>query len=119
MGKGQTYVAYRAQPKGLDIEDYRLLDNPVEVCARFKMVQRLLTEVNQIDSQKFPEFRERIWSDGIKSRAFYIVGASMARCIEENKSRNTLIRTVVSGAQSFFAEYSATSPPPDLSIPVP
>ncbi len=111
-----TYVAYRARPEGLDIEDYRLLDDPVEARARFEMVQHLLAELDQMDSQRIPEFRERIWSEGIKSRAFYVVGASMARRIEENKGRNTLIRTVVSGTQSFFAEYSATSPSPDFSI---
>ncbi|MCD4706535.1 MAG: hypothetical protein K8S62_02215 [Candidatus Sabulitectum sp.] len=113
-----TYVAYRARPEELGIEDYRLLNNSVEVRARFEMVQCLLTDLRQMDLKRIPEFQKRIWNEGIKSRAFYVVGASMARRIEENKDRSTLIRTIENGAQSFFAEFSATSPSSELRIPV-
>ncbi len=111
-----TYVAYRARPKGLVVEDYRLLDNSLEVRACFEMVQLLLADIARMDSKRIAELRKRIWNEGIKSRAFYVVGASMARRIEEYKGRNVLIKTVESGPQSFFTEYSATSPPQDLCI---
>ena len=114
-----TYVAYLARPEGLSIEDYRLLDNSTEVCACFGMVQHLLAELSQMDSKGIPEFRKRIWSDGIKSRAFYVVGTFMARRIEEQMGRSSLIRTIKSGAQSFFEKYSATSPSKGLSIVIP
>ncbi|MCD4774597.1 MAG: hypothetical protein K8S15_00935 [Candidatus Aegiribacteria sp.] len=72
--------------------------------------------ISRTDSKRITELRERIWNDVIKSRAFYVAGASMARRIEEYKGRNALIKTVESGPQSFFTEYSATSPPQDLRI---
>ncbi|KAF5417727.1 MAG: hypothetical protein C5S48_00010 [Candidatus Methanogaster sp.] len=111
-----TYVAYRARPKGLVVEDYRILDNSLEVHACFEMLQLLLADIARMNSNNISDLRKRIWTEGIKSRAFYVAGASMARRIEEYKGRNALIKTVESGPQSFFLKYTATSPPKGLHI---
>lgn len=111
-----TYVAYRARPTNLEIEDYRLLDDPAEVRVRFELLQRLLADIDGANETTVAGMRDRLWADGTSKRAFYIVGASMARRIESERGRAALVQTVRDGPRAFVAEYMATMPPPELEL---
>ena len=52
-------------------------------------------------------------------RVFYIVGATMARRIEEQKGRHALVATIKAGPRAFFAAYAATSPSQELRVEPP
>jgi hypothetical protein len=101
-----TYVAYRARtafPTPKD-QDYRLLDDNQEV-------KRLLSEVNGLLQQAMTkpptEIRQEVIERGISQRAFYVVGAHMARQIEEQVGKQALVSTVRSGASDFASMYEA------------
>ena len=111
-----TYVAYRAKPVELTMRDYQLLDNPSEVRARFKLLQQLLADLATAVEEGLPKVREEIQSIGDSQRAFHVVGAYMARRIEEQKGRDALVQTIDAGPRAFFAAYAATSAPPGLRL---
>jgi len=111
-----TYVAYNEKSDGFKNEDYIFLDTPKEVLSRFSMLRRLIADAKAVNKEQLPEFQKRIWQEGVMSRAFYIVGAYMARRIEESKGRNALIETVKTGPVNFFEAYEETSPPEELRI---
>ena len=106
-----TYVAYRAKPTHLEVEDYRLLDDSAEVHRRFATVRKLLGDIESADPSAIPQLRARLWTEGVEDRAFYIVGAHMARQIEEKRGLEVLVRTVPDGARTFVEAYMSTSPP--------
>ncbi len=114
-----TYVAYRANPPSLEVEDYRLLDDAAEVRLRFEMLRKLLADIQRADELELHKLRDRLWSEGVEKRAFYIVGAWMARQIESRKGRKALVRTVVDGPPAFLDAYMTTSPPPELQLHAP
>jgi len=109
-----TYVAYRAKPPGLEVEDYALLDSPPEVRRRFELVRGLLDRARAGNPDGLAA---EIWEHGVKQRAFYVVGAFMARRIEEQRGRAALVATIGAGTRAFFAAYDATSPSEELRIP--
>lgn len=111
-----TYVAYRAKPAHLEVEDYRLLDDSAQVRRRFATVRKLLGDIKSADPTSIPQLRARLWSEGVEDRSFYIVGAYMARRIEEKKGLEVLVRTVTDGARAFVYAYMSTSPPRELLL---
>jgi hypothetical protein len=114
-----TWVAYRVRPLGLEVEDYRLLDDAAEVQARFEQLRRLIADAAQVHDEERAELRKRIWREGVEARAFYVVGAAMARRIEEDKGRAALIATIKAGPRAFFGAYAATAPRLELRVDVP
>lgn len=114
-----TYVAYRARPPGLLVEDYAFLDDAAEVRVRFKLLQKLLDDMGHAGDSELAPLRERLWSGGTSKRAFYVVGAWMARDIEARHGRDALIRTVVDGPRAFLDAYMSSSPQADLQLRLP
>jgi hypothetical protein len=51
--------------------------------------------------------RDRIRQAGNTDRLYYVVGAHMARVIEERVGRLALVATITSGPKAFFDAYTA------------
>jgi len=111
-----TYVAYRARPAGLVLNDYRLLENPDTVRARFARCRALMSDLRRAASPDLATLRQRLNDDGNVERVTYIVGATMAGRIETIAGRAKLVDTIVRGPQAFLDAYRATGPDADLAI---
>jgi hypothetical protein len=116
-----TYVGYRARTASLTIRDYQLMDTPDEVTRRFEMIRQLLADASRAHVEDIGSIEERLWNEGVRERAFYVVGATMARRIEESSGHERLVETVRRGPRAFFEEFAVTNPPAQhmLSVPVP
>jgi len=102
-----TYVAYRARdafPESGDEEDYRLLEDPVQVELRLGDVRDLLQQAATVPPA---ELRDAVIERGITNRAFYIVGAHMARTIEDALGRDELVAAVRDGPAAFAELYNS------------
>jgi len=52
-----------------------------------------------------PRLRARLWEESSSGRVPYVVGAVMARAIEETAGTAALVRTIVAGPESFVAAF--------------
>jgi tetratricopeptide (TPR) repeat protein len=72
-------------------------------------VSMLIRQVNDLfqDTEAFPEdeIMSRIYEAGTR-RALYVVGAYMARTIDEQLGRESLVETVAQGPRSFVTKYN-------------
>jgi len=101
-----TYVAYRARhifPSSTVDPDYTMLENRADVLRLGEKINRLL-ELGR--SEPFGEIRDTIWQEGVRSRAYYVVGAQMAGRIEEVLGRGALVETIVKGSRCFVEAYN-------------
>jgi hypothetical protein len=104
-----TYVAYKAvalYPAAGD-KDYPLLTNPADV---IELRRKLNALFGQAASLPADELQKRSWDVGVMQRAYYIVGADMARTIEGKAGRKALVETITKGPRSFVATYNACVP---------
>jgi hypothetical protein len=111
-----TYVAYRIKPDSVENEDYQLLESPAEVRSRFRSLRRLVRDCKAANGAALSRLPETIRDAGNRERVYYVVGAYMAKVIEERRGRRALVKTVSDGPRAFFRAYTATSPPLDLSV---
>jgi len=101
-----TYVGYLAQgffpAKGMP--DYQMLEDTAEVRRQIGEINRLfgIAENTPIDS-----LRKNAWETGVTKRGYYVVGAHMARTIDEKLGRDALLETVVMGPLSFIDIYNS------------
>jgi len=102
-----TYVAWRASDLYADPEnrDYRMLEDPDEVRRLRGEINSLLAAGSKLDSA---ELRQRSWDRGVQRRAYYVVGAHMARVIERKAGRDGLAATVSAGPWSYVKAYNAS-----------
>ncbi|MCC7380556.1 MAG: hypothetical protein IT384_01900 [Deltaproteobacteria bacterium] len=114
-----TYVAYRARSPGLFVEDYALIEDEVEVGQLFERTRALLDDATRAGARDLDALKERIFTLGSRDRAFYVVGAVMARQIETQHGRAALVETIVQGPRSFFRAYQGTRPRHALVAPGP
>lgn len=112
-----TYVAYRARTKGLQVQDYRLLEDPAAVRQRFAMLRQLLARAAAAKPEQLPAVKKQLWQVGAMQRAFYVAGAHMARAIEQRQGRAALLRTIRHGSRAFLQAYLKTAPPAALRLP--
>jgi tetratricopeptide (TPR) repeat protein len=101
-----TYVAYKAQhlfPAPAD-QDYVLLDNHSTVGRARKLVNRLFSQAESFSAEKL---RNEGWRIGVEQRAFYVLGAHMARSIDEKLGREALAETIARGPLSFVNAYNS------------
>ena len=101
-----TYVAYRARNifTSLTVDpDYTMLENRADILRLGKKINHLL-ELGR--SEPFGEIRDTIWQEGVRSRAYYVVGAHMASRIEEVLGRGALVETIVKGSRCFVEAYN-------------
>ena len=111
-----TYVAYRAKPRDLVLNDYRLLESHDAVRARFERCRALMDDLRRATASDLTGLRQRLDAEGNAQRVTYIVGASMAGRIEERAGRSALLETIERSPQAFIDTYRATSPPADLTV---
>jgi hypothetical protein len=111
-----TYVAYRARPNTLKMQDYELLDNPSEVKLRFQLIRELLQLARRSTEADAPTIAKRSWADGTDRRGYYVVGGFMSRRIDEVRGRASLVATIKEGPKAFLNAYEETSPPDDLRL---
>jgi tetratricopeptide (TPR) repeat protein len=120
-----TYVGYTARslfPSPAD-QDYPLLERPSAVQRLVKRLNRLFESAESLSAERL---KKKAWRLGVEQRAYYIVGAHMARTIDEKKGRQALVGTVVTGPRSFVSTYNSVAdeglrvfefqPPSQLSL---
>lgn len=105
-----TYVAFQIRPENIAVQDYELLETDDEVKARFAMLNQLIHDASLSIPEDYGSIKKRIWEQGTTERAFYVVGAYMARQIETVMGREALVNTVLAGPRAFFSAYEATEP---------
>ena len=117
-----TYVGYKGRKRfpqigkvdrSLVAGDYRLLKKKSEVRRLHAELAELLHQASQMKPENL---RKQAWELGVKQRAYYVVGAFMARTIDENLGRETLIETLSAGPSAFVTTYNGTA---DESMIVP
>jgi hypothetical protein len=104
-----TYVAFMAVAMypAAGEKDYQLLANPADV---IELRRKLNALFEQAASLSADELQKRSWDIGVMQRAYYIVGADMARTIEGKSGRKALNETITKGPRSFVATYKALVP---------
>jgi hypothetical protein len=116
-----VWIGYRAQSlfPAPGEKDYRLLDSAADVTRLLKALNGLIGETGTITAD---EFKRRAWKIGVTDRAYYIVGAHMARTIESKHGTAALIQTLRQGPHSYILRYNSLVPeerrlhPPDKSL---
>ena len=100
-----VYTAYKAQKffPAPDEEDYILLEDPKEVKRLLKILNDFFSKANSLSED---ELREKSWDVGIMKRGYYVVGSFMAKTIDEQSGRESLIETVKKGPMSFISTYN-------------
>ncbi|MGD8850607.1 MAG: tetratricopeptide repeat protein [Anaerolineales bacterium] len=82
-----------------------LLENKLAVKILINRVNNLLQEADVLSEE---EILNKAFS-GINQRALYVVGAHMARTIDETLGRNVLVETVSRGPHSFITTYNTVA----------
>ena len=105
-----TYVAYKAQHvfPAPDDRDYKMLERDEDVRQLLADLDNLFREAGSMESNKL---WTRGWEIGIQKRAYYVVGASMARTIDETLGREALVATVEEGPRDFVHTYNGLVDP--------
>ncbi len=107
-----TYVGYAGRKEfpqigkigqSLVAGDYDMLDRPEEVRRLHSGLGRMFREAGSMDPDAL---RDLSWEFGVNQRAYYVVGAHMARTIDENLGRGALIETLVKGPRAFLDTYN-------------
>jgi hypothetical protein len=100
-----TYIAYLGQSEfpNFPENDYALLDDPHEVDRLRTALNELLSAAPGLDPD---DLRKRSWELGVRQRAYYVVGAYMARVIEEKLGRSALTKTITIGPRAFAEAYN-------------
>ena len=111
-----TYVGWIARSADIKVEDYLLLEDDSAVTARFMKINQMLDAIGGTSDADLPGLREQIWRLGVDERSFYVVGAWMARRIEQQHGRSRLVTTVRDGPRAFMSEYHSTVPVPELRV---
>ena len=104
-----TYVSYKALAMypAAGEKDYQLLANPEDVVNLRRQVNALFMQAASLSQD---ELQKRSWDIGITQRAYYVVGADMARIIEGKAGRRALVETIDRGPRSFVATYNSLVP---------
>ncbi|UCE65069.1 MAG: hypothetical protein JSU85_09310 [Candidatus Zixiibacteriota bacterium] len=101
-----TYVAYRGRsefPNGRGWDDYNLLEDSATV---IQLAEELVGLLQNAQRMKTDVLAKQSWEVGIRDRAFYVVGAHMAKVIEEALGREALIETIIKSPYSFVELYN-------------
>lgn len=101
-----TYVGYKAQDKfpADDVEDYNLLENESD-CARLRNnLNDLFSNAESMDDK---ELWKKAVEIGVRGKAYTVVGAYMAKTIEEKLGLDALKDTITQGPLSFLKTYNS------------
>lgn len=100
-----TYVGYKAKEifPVKELPDYRMLDSLTEVKRQLNDVNNLFTIA---DTLSIDSLRKRSWEIGVNQRGYYVVGAYMAKTIDQQIGRRALLKTIVMGPLNFVDMYN-------------
>ena len=101
-----TYVAYKARSLFSSFTsdpDYELLENRSD---RLRLSRKVNMVFSKCKILPYEEAKKIIWREGVKERSFYVVGAYMAKMIDEIAGRTVLIDTIKNGARYFIETYN-------------
>lgn len=101
-----VWVAYEARevfPAPGEV-DNRLLDNPESVAELRTALNDLFARSSTISDD---QLRRQGWSVGVRNRAYYIVGAHMARVIQTVLGKEALVETLEKGPLSYIRLYNS------------
>jgi hypothetical protein len=104
-----TWVAYNGRkifPTGKNEPDYQKLESNAQIDRLFGKLNSLIEKVEENVSKKTQKL---VWEIGVKERAFYIVGAYMAKKLEEKKGREFLLKLIKMKPINFAVEYNKLS----------
>ena len=105
-----TYASYNVTdiyPVHGAAPDYTMLENPADVRRFTANVNEILAATSTLPRDAL---KEPLWTKGVKERAFYVVGAHMARTIDREKGRETLITLIHEGPRSYAEAYNTLAP---------
>ena len=100
-----TYAAYTAVtifPAPAD-KDYPMIDDMSEVKKRFKSLNKLFKKAESLSQN---QLQQESWEIGVEQRGFYVVGAFMAKTIDEIRGRETLVESLKKGSLFFVKTYN-------------
>jgi len=83
--------------------DYDMLDKPEEVRRLHSGLGKMFREAGSMDPDAL---RDLSWEYGVNQRAYYVVGAHMARTIDEKLGHAALIETLEKGPRAFLDAYN-------------
>jgi hypothetical protein len=89
-----TYVSYMGQrlfPFSFDVPDYRMIENATDLTRLSQSVNGILI---RCADESYENLVDVIWSKGVRERAFYVVGAYMAKTIVEERGKKALTETL-------------------------
>ena len=104
-----VWVTYRARsvfPAPNEV-DNDLLDNPDDVTRLLGALNELLAQSTVMEAN---QLRRLAWRVGVTDRAYYIVGAHMARTIEAERGRDAVIGTLHEGPLAYVTLYNSLVP---------
>jgi hypothetical protein len=109
-----TYVGYRAREifPNNDEPDYVMLEDPATVRRKLEKLNKLFGLIGTVSVDSL---RGLAWDEGVMGRAYYVVGAHMARTIDEERGREALVETIAVGPLSFVDVYNEIADP-DMRI---
>lgn len=87
--------------------DYEMLNNITDIRSLTSNINEILNATTKLPIEAL---REMLWKKGVKERAFYVVGANMARIIDQEKGRKTLISLIKEGPRCYAETYNNISP---------
>jgi hypothetical protein len=104
-----VWVAYEARvafPAPGEV-DNRLLDSPEDVADLRTALNGLFERSSTISDD---QLRRQGWRIGVTNRAYYIVGAHMARVIQAERGKTALVETLAKGPLSYIRLYNSLVP---------
>lgn len=103
-----TYVAYKALPTfpASGEKDYAMLEDPSKVQQLREELNRLFARAESMSPERL---RKETWNLGVQRRAYYVVGAHMARTIDDKLGPETLVDTILRGPRFFVGTYNSVA----------
>jgi predicted transcriptional regulator YdeE len=105
-----TYVGYKALKEfphcrtDMLKDDYKLFENHKELSALLSTINDLFKKALTLGEK---ELKDTLWQVGSTDRAYYVVGCSMSKTIDEKLGRDALVETISKGPHSFLRTYNS------------
>jgi hypothetical protein len=101
-----NYVSYKAQDyfPNHEFDDYLMLEDDGEVKNHIEKINEMFSES---DDLSMSEVKQMSWEVGVEERGYYVVGAYMAKMIDEKYGRDSLISTISNGPRKFITTYNS------------
>ena len=97
-----TYISYKA----LDLFPLKKLEQDYISLQNFEVVLSKLKRLNEMLQYKKIK-SEDIWQIGITERVFYVLGAYMAKILEEKNGKDIIINSIIKGPKYFVETYNS------------